>query len=192
MQSSPSSSTLPSTSFSSLIGSNSTLPRGSIVKKATIKDIKEIDRLNRASLKENYDQEFYDTFFALQNSSNFVIYARDVEGDQGGTSGDRIAAYILSAAQMDNQQKMHLHVFSIAVDPLFQRKGFATMLLNAIEKDTMERFRGVRYISLHCRKSTNKGAYLFYCKNKFNNAKTVKKYYMNPVEDALLMKKSLI
>ena len=150
------------------------------VRRATVDDIDEIDKANRAMLPENYSTDFYKQFFSSNACCNFVVV--DANGE--------FAGYILATAEIDAKKQLIGHIYSIAVYPKHQRKGFATLLLNSVEQDLKERFPAIKYISLNVRKS-NKAATLLYCKHDYNRAKVEKAYYKNKVEDGLLMKKYL-
>lgn len=164
----------------------------SLLRVATHNDITAIDRCNRSVLPENYSRDFYDSFFDSSYSCNFVIDVDDDKREEEDSSKERpIAGYILATAQNDNKGQVVAHIYSIGIYPQFRRRGYATELLQAVETTMKKRFPTLKYVSLHVRKNSNKGAVTFYCKNGYNNSKVVKRYYEKRPEDALLMKKHL-
>ena len=77
------------------------------------------------------------------------------------------------------------YLWSIAVDPWYQRCGYGQMMLDAIVKHYT--FLGDKEISLHV--NVNNGAQALYLHNGFREIEVVKNYY--PGADALYMKKDL-
>jgi ribosomal-protein-alanine N-acetyltransferase len=80
------------------------------------------------------------------------------------------------------------HLANIAVDPDFRGKSIAKKLLNRILEVTRE--TGCRNIFLDVRQS-NLTAINFYRKSGFTEIYRREKYYQTPVEDAIVMVKSL-
>jgi|LGOV01.1.fsa_nt_gb ribosomal-protein-alanine N-acetyltransferase len=82
-----------------------------------------------------------------------------------------------------------LHVNNIAVDPSFQGKGYASMIM----EKTIEIARNlsIAFITLEARKS-NTPAVELYKKYGFETLGSRKNYYKTPKEDALIMTKELI
>jgi len=80
------------------------------------------------------------------------------------------------------------HVGNLAVDPVERRSGVAQMLLD----DLVEAGRnvGAKRVTLEVRES-NQIARNFYYKNDFIDVAIRKNYYRNPVEDAIVMLRSL-
>jgi len=81
-----------------------------------------------------------------------------------------------------------IEIFNIAVKPNFQNQGIGQKLINQIISYTVN--LQSRVIWLEVRKSNAK-AIKFYKKNKFIKTFERKKFYSNPVEDGIIMKKSL-
>lgn len=179
------------------------------IRPGTIDDWKDIDRINRAVLPENYDEKMY---HALLTSPTTICYVAvtnndtntqasgknedmgpefDDELDEGFPEKDmrEIVGYIIVVLQFDNLKRLSAHTFSIGILEEYRRQGIGARLLGMTEQTIRTKFQAVRSITLHVRK-TNKSAYKFYCKTGYSRAKVVKKYYQT--EDAYLMKKMMI
>lgn len=84
--------------------------------------------------------------------------------------------------------KEEMHVLNIAIRPDWQGKGYGKRLMKwAMER---ERKEGVKYVTLEVRKSNIKAIRL-YEKLGFQKLRVIKNYYMQPVEDAVVMIKFL-
>lgn len=82
-------------------------------------------------------------------------------------------------------------IIQIAVDPKFRRKGIATKLLKAMDKELLKQGYGkVENVTLEVR-STNKHAIKLYSKNGYKKNHIKKKYYDNG-DDAIYMMKVLL
>ena len=174
----------------------------------TIDDWKEIDRVNRKVLPENYDEITYRTLLTSPTTICYVAVANndtntpvsdknedtepefDDELDEGFPEKDmrEIVGYVIIILQFDNQQRLSAHIFSIGLLEEYRQQGIGARLLEMVEQTIRTKFQAVRSITLHVRKS-NKSAYKFYCKTGYSRAKVVKKYYQT--EDAYLMKKMM-
>lgn len=82
-------------------------------------------------------------------------------------------------------------IIQIAVDPKVRRKGIATKLLNAMDKELLKQGYGkVENVTLEVR-STNTHAIKLYSKNGYKKNHIKKKYYDNG-DDAIYMMKVLL
>lgn len=82
-------------------------------------------------------------------------------------------------------------IVQIAVDPKKRKKGIASKLLKAMEKELAKKGYGqIENITLEVR-STNKSAYNLYLKNGYQMNHVKKKYYDNG-DDAIYMMKVLL
>ena len=82
-------------------------------------------------------------------------------------------------------------IIQIAVDPKARRKGIATKLLKAMDKELLKQGYGkVENVTLEVR-STNKHAIKLYSKNGYKKNHIKKKYYDNG-DDAIYMMKVLL
>ncbi|MEW6585198.1 MAG: ribosomal protein S18-alanine N-acetyltransferase [Nitrospirota bacterium] len=93
--------------------------------------------------------------------------------------GDRLVGYVCVNYLFDEA-----HILNLAVHPDFRRRGLATGMMNHILSELKK--RGCKYIYLEVRVS-NTTARAFYERFDFRVAGARKKYYVNPVEDAVLM-----
>ena len=75
------------------------------------------------------------------------------------------------------------HITTLAIDPLYRKRGFADKLLYKLI--THARENGIRYLTLEVRAS-NIAAINLYKKHSFNQIGVRKKYYQNNDEDALI------
>ena len=92
-----------------------------------------------------------------------------------------VVGYIGSQTVLDEADVMNL-----AVDPAIRRRGVGRALLRALE--TRLRAEGVHALSLEVRPS-NLAARALYAREGFVEAGRRPKYYVNPKEDALILRK---
>ncbi len=78
------------------------------------------------------------------------------------------------------------YVDNVAVDPAFRRRGAASALLRAFDREA-ERLR-LLFLSLEVR-AGNQGAIALYAAHGFREAGLRRGYYLRPPEDALIMTK---
>jgi ribosomal-protein-alanine N-acetyltransferase len=97
--------------------------------------------------------------------------------------GDRLGGYLCMNLILDEG-----HILNLAVHPDFRRRGLATRLIN--EALAALKKKGCRFLYLEVRGS-NIAAKQFYVQFGFRDAGLRKKYYANPVEDAVLMMRQL-
>ena len=76
------------------------------------------------------------------------------------------------------------HILNLAVAPDFQRLGVATVMMNETVHELRQ--KGCVFVYLEVR-SSNAGALAFYELFGFKVVDRRKKYYINPIEDALVM-----
>ena len=81
-----------------------------------------------------------------------------------------------------------LHLNNLAIHPEHRRQGLARLLLMHLAQDATS--RGVRSIMLEVR-SSNAAALKLYLRMGFKRVGMRPDYYTNPVEDAVLLSKSL-
>ena len=110
----------------------------------------------------------------LNNEWSFWLVAVD---------GDTVAGYIGSQLVPPEADVMNL-----AVAPAYRRQGVGQSLLNALTFELKQ--RQISSLSLEVRLS-NTPARTLYERNGFSLAGCRKKYYVNPEEDALIMRKEL-
>lgn len=97
--------------------------------------------------------------------------------------GDRLVGYLCVNLILDEG-----HILNLAVHPDFRRRGLATRLIHEALPELKK--RGCRVIYLEVRNS-NASAKKFYEHFEFKEAGLRKKYYANPVEDAVVMMRQL-
>ncbi|MBR4702712.1 MAG: ribosomal protein S18-alanine N-acetyltransferase [Oscillospiraceae bacterium] len=78
------------------------------------------------------------------------------------------------------------YIDNVAVDPAFRRRGAASALLRAFDREA-ERLR-LLFLSLEVR-AGNKGAIVLYASHGFREVGLRRGYYLRPPEDALIMTK---
>ncbi len=78
------------------------------------------------------------------------------------------------------------YVDNVAVDPAFRRRGAASALLRAFDREA-ERL-GLRFLSLEVR-TGNKSAIALYVSHGYRDVGLRPGYYLHPPEDALIMTK---
>jgi len=107
----------------------------------------------------------------------------DLSYARAAMEGDRLVGYMLAVVIPEE-----IHLGNIAVRLEARRRGIAQMLLD----DLMEAARreGVLRVTLEVRAS-NEIARNFYYRNDFIDIAIRKNYYRNPVEDAIVMLRSL-
>lgn len=79
-------------------------------------------------------------------------------------------------------------ILNIAVHPKYQNRGVGQCIFDYFTNFCLE--KRIKYIWLEVRESNNQ-AKNFYLKNGFQISYSRKNYYLNPVEDALIMKRDL-
>jgi [ribosomal protein S18]-alanine N-acetyltransferase len=76
------------------------------------------------------------------------------------------------------------HILNLAVDQALRRQGVATLLMN----ETLRELKGKEAVFIYLEvRASNAGARKFYELFGFSVESVRKKYYINPVEDALIM-----
>jgi ribosomal-protein-alanine N-acetyltransferase len=113
------------------------------------------------------------TFRGLLRRRDSDLFVADIKGE--------IAGYAVFWAVMDQGE-----LGNVAVDESHRGKGIGTKLIQAVLDSAGE--RGVREIFLEVRKSNTKAQEL-YKTFGFSEAGRRKNYYLEPLEDALVMKK---
>jgi [ribosomal protein S18]-alanine N-acetyltransferase len=107
----------------------------------------------------------------------------DTSYARAALQGGRLAGYMLAVMIPDEA-----HLGNVAVHPDARRQGIAQRLLDDLLAEC--RRTGVRRVTLEVRES-NQNARNFYYKNEFIDVAIRKNYYRNPVEDAIVMLRSL-
>ena len=105
---------------------------------------------------------------------------------------ESLVLYLLSSSEVigffiGNGVQTEYSVYNIAINPAYQRRGYAYFILNSI---IYNHFKKYENYFLEVRKS-NKEAISLYCKLGFRYLYQRKDYYSDPVEDALILRYSL-
>ena len=95
--------------------------------------------------------------------------------------GEQVLGYVGSQTVLDESDMMNL-----AVDPAFRRRGIARALVLALIEEL--RKMGSRQLTLEVRVS-NESAQALYAQLGFERVGRRKNYYLNPREDALILRK---
>jgi ribosomal-protein-alanine N-acetyltransferase len=128
----------------------------------------DIMKLVDITLGENYHPSFY------QNLHNFWP-----EGFIVATSNEKMVGFILATISDSRTAR----ILMLSVYPVYQRRGIASSLLNAIIKQCLT--RNIKIIQLEVR-THNQNAIRFYLRHKFIVYKTLFNYYKNN-DNAYLM-----
>ena len=116
-------------------------------------------------------------FAALpDNPRVFFVVARSRPGEP--IVGYAIAWHVLDEGELAN----------LAVAPASRRRGIGRALLHAVLEDSRQ--RGVRELYLEVRES-NVAARQLYASHEFEQVGRRKEYYRSPVEDALILRRTL-
>jgi len=129
--------------------------------------------IERLSFSDPWSREMFRSELEVGGGT----YARGVERD------GRLLAYLLAVIVVDEA-----HLGNLAVHPAERRSGLGQMLLEDLLREA--RRVGVARITLEVRES-NMSARNFYRQNSFIDVAIRKNYYRNPVEDAIVMLRSL-
>lgn len=138
-------------------------------RKTKCSDIKELDKLNRESLPENYTEKEWTTVLTLMSQYSFVA-----------EEGNVPIGYILVIRSSIKEAL----IASFAVSESARRKRVGSTLMT-MALVTLRK-AGVNKVTLSVRES-NTAAQMLYKKFKFVENGQEKGYYSNPMEDALEM-----
>ena len=145
-----------------------------VLRSATSSDLPEVAALERACYGDPWPAS---AFASLPgNARVFFAVARDVRG--------RLAGYVVAWYVMDEGELANL---AVAADS--RRHGIGRALLAAMISDAAS--RGTSQIYLEVRES-NQAARSLYASQKFEEIGRRKRYYRNPNEDALILRRTLV
>jgi len=148
------------------------------IRSAVHNDLESIKRIEDSSFKYPYSRAFLR--YLIGNADVFLV--AEVEE----ATGLSIGGYVCGVIERFGG-KAFGHIYSIAVDPKFRRRGIGTTLMREILKRFAE--MGVEAVYLECRRS-NIVAQRFYRKFGFKMVSVIANYY-NDGEDAIVFKKDL-
>lgn len=138
-----------------------------IIRQMKLSDINSVMELNIKFLPENYYKEFWLECFDKGKNNSFVASVSGV-----------IVGYVLSNKET---------IVSFAVDDRYRNNGIGINLLY----HCLNSLKIGEKIILYCR-SNNKNALSLYKKIGFNIYEIISDYYINPVDDGLLMETIII
>ncbi len=159
------------------------------IRAATAADVDSMIRIGRAcpTAPQWSDHQFRELFSAEQPRRVLALISENSSDASGGPDcavcGFLIASHV---PQKNSQQEWELE--SIAVDPSSGRRGLGTSLLR--ELITHVSAQGGGSILLEVRAS-NTAARGLYEKCAFAHAGVRKRYYANPIEDAILYRRNV-
>jgi ribosomal protein S18 acetylase RimI-like enzyme len=148
------------------------------VRRATMRDVIEMQHCNLRCLPENYNLRYY--YYHYLSWPHLLHVLEDVNGT--------IAGYVL--AKLDDEEdakKVHGHITSLAVLRTHRRLGAAGTLMNT----SMAQMRAVdnaHYCSLHVRRTNTAALHLYQDTLHFRCVGVEARYYVDE-EDALHMKR---
>lgn len=145
-----------------------------VLRPAQLEDISDIARIERSSFADPWSEESFRRILGGQSAIFQVL----VVGGESVVVGYIIAFVIGPDAELLN----------VAVDPGHRRRGLAGQMLDAVLIQLG--LNGVRTAFLEVRES-NRAARALYGSRGFHEIGRRRNYYRRPVEDALVMRRSL-
>lgn len=148
------------------------------VRRATFKDMIEMQHCNLRNLPENYNLRYYMYHYLSWPEMLYIL--EDCSG--------KIAGYVLAKLDdEDYEKKKHGHITSLAVLRTHRKLGAASHLMRASMHE-MRDVNNAHYCSLHVRKTNNAALHLYQDSLKFRCVDVEKSYYVDD-EDAYHMKR---
>lgn len=145
---------------------------GAAIRNASLADLPRVAALERACYSDPWPAS---AFNSLPNNRGVYFAVADV--------GDALAGYVVAWYVMDEGELANL-----AVAPDHRRQGIGRRLLDAVLADAYS--RGIRQVYLEVRES-NTAARVLYASRGFEEVGRRAGYYRNPVEDALILRRTL-
>ncbi len=142
------------------------------IRRMRIQDLERVIEIENQSFSNPWSRDAF-----IYEMGSGISYPWVVEVD------NKIVGYSIHWVIIDEA-----HLSNIAIDPLYRRMGIGRLLLEKVLESTKK--MGAKFITLEVRAS-NSPAISLYKKMNFKVIGTRKNYYTNPLEDALIMMKSL-
>ncbi len=142
------------------------------IRRMRIQDLERVIEIENQSFSNPWSKDAF-----IYEMGSGISYPWVVEVD------NKIVGYSIHWVIIDEA-----HLSNIAIDPLYRRMGIGRFLLEKLVESTKK--KGAKFITLEVRAS-NSSAISLYKKMNFKVIGTRKNYYTNPLEDALIMMKSL-
>ncbi|WP_242968799.1 ribosomal protein S18-alanine N-acetyltransferase [Marasmitruncus massiliensis] len=136
----------------------------------TMEDVPEVAALERQCFSQPWSAQVLEA--ELRNPNSVFLAAKEA---------GRLAGYAGMHRVMDEG-----YLFNVAVDSGFRRRGIATALVEKLVEFAKEKRMG--FLTLEVREG-NATAIALYKKLGFGEVGRRKRFYVNPVEDAVLMTK---
>lgn len=144
-----------------------------IIREMNVGDVPEIARLETICFSDPWSEKSISS--ELNNCLSYWLVA-----EQDGL----VVGYVGSQSVLDSADMMN-----IAVAPSYRRKGIGRALINALADHLVS--KGIRFLLLEVRVS-NTSAISLYKSLGFEQVGKRPRYYNNPREDALILRKELI
>ena len=148
------------------------LKNGYTIRAISKDDIENIARLEKECFAVPMSEENISNFLLGENSLSFVCYETN--------SNDSPCAYGGAICVLDEAQ-----ILNVATAPLHRRKGLGNLVMTALIDAAQK--KGIRSMTLEVRES-NSAARNLYDNLGFYEIGRIKKYYVKPIEDALILK----
>jgi [ribosomal protein S18]-alanine N-acetyltransferase len=149
------------------------------IRKAEARDLGQVLRIERSSFGDPWSRESFES--SLQAEWMRFYVAEEVgEGESGAPV---LLGYVIALVLSDEAE-----IANIAVAPEARRRGLGGLLLDHATSDAVG--AGVRAVYLEVRES-NAGARALYDSRSFTPVGRRRRYYRNPAEDALLLRRTL-
>jgi [ribosomal protein S18]-alanine N-acetyltransferase len=149
----------------------SAVEAGEILRQGTIDDVPAVAEIERASFGDPWSESAFREL-VKSRAAIFLIAARG--------ASQRVVGYIVALVAAGQAE-----IVNLAVSPDERRRGFGRGLLD-VGIDRLKD-RGAREIFLEVRES-NAAALALYASRGFSEVGRRRKYYRNPVEDALVLR----
>lgn len=137
-----------------------------------------IHSINLDYKTESFTFDYYLSYFCSHPTDNFIVQH---------TSSSTNLAYLIGKHETSDNI-FHCHVTALSVSAECRRWGLANLLMRLLERNGVK--REAFFIDLFVRAS-NSPAIMFYVGNGYKVYRDITDYYINPVENALDMRKQL-
>ncbi len=143
------------------------------IRAMAVQDLPQVLKIERQCFSTPWSEEM---FLQEINSPDSLLFVAEYQGRVVGYIGTRVLGGGYSEIRV------------LAVEPNHRRKGIATRLLEKALRALY--YRGAKKVYLEVRRS-NTPALALYRKAGFQQNGLRRNYYLHPVEDAILMEKTL-
>ena len=148
-----------------------------VIREAGERDLDEVVRIERESFGDPWSRESFRS--AVGASRMRFLVAEEVRDGEGGERG--LVGYVIALMLFDEAE-----IANIAVSREARRRGIGGLLLDQALSEAAG--RGVSAVYLEVRES-NMSARALYESRSFENVGRRRRYYRNPTEDALLLRR---